>query len=94
MDAFGDRDDTVDELLEEDPKGVFVTLQLILGQIEDGEESVDALLYLAEAIARADGVNIFRAMREHPEHTRDVFEIDPAALGDDLVAKVDAVIEK
>jgi hypothetical protein len=93
MDAFDDRDDSVAELLEEDPKGVFVTLQLILGEIEDGEESVDAILYLAEVLAREEGMNIFRAMREHPEHTRDVFGIDPAALGDDLVAKVDAVME-
>lgn len=92
MDLPGTEDTSIAELIEEDPRGAFVGLQLIFRQIDD-DEAVDGVLLIARKVAQEEGVNLFRAMREHGEHTREIFGIEPEALDDDLVARVDAVME-
>ena len=92
MDLPGDGDESIAELLDEDPKGAFVALNLVFSNLDD-EAGIEGVLYIAEMLAKGEGINLFRVMRTHPEHTRDVFGLDPDRIDDDLVAKIDALME-
>lgn len=92
MDLPGSGDDSIADLLEEDPRGTFIALRLVFQEL-DQDEANDGILFIAGRIAREENVNLFRAMREHPDHSREVFGLDPSAIDDDLVAKIDAVMD-